>query len=136
MVKQSGAGLMAELQHQIESILLAVIRVWHLAQRLIRGKIQVKPQLILQCRRAKPLHGVQMAPVHCQQQVKALEIGGNKLAGAQVADLDAAGPGGADAARIGRVANMVVMRAGGIDLHAGVQSLLVQMMPQHRFGGG
>lgn len=77
-----------------------------------------------------------MTAVHGQDEVEAFEVAGGHLSRAQCRQVVAANGRVPAAARVRRIAHVVVVGAGGLHVDAALQAGLLHGMPQDALGGG
>lgn len=118
-----------EVQYLLEPLGAAVVRVRHLHQAQVRGKLEQERKLsVMSCWRdlSQP---AQIGMVHSQQEVVVKEIFGDDLTRSVLAQIVPAKPRGLDGTRIGRFTDVVPVGASGIN--CGIERRRGGACPQH-----
>lgn len=136
MPEQAVAGVFHQVQHLLETVGLAEVRVGHHRAVMAQAELGEAPQLALVLGRAGGLDQRQVVPVHGQDQVMAGKVGVLDLSRPQVRQVIAA-PGSVGLRPgVRRLARVVVVGAGRIHPHLVRQTVVDDLLAEHAVGGG
>src|ERR1700686_3942287 len=94
--EQASRGRFYEVEHLLEAVGSAVVRVRNILRTRFRSKLKEQPQPLVRVRRRVPAQRAQVLTIHRQNQIEALEVAGFHNARAQRREVvSTAGGGGA-----------------------------------------
>src|ERR1700694_4341886 len=99
--EQASRGRFYEVEHLLEAVGSAVVRVRNILRTPFRSKLEEQPQPLVRVRRRVPAQYAQVLTIHRQNQIEALEVARFHHARAQRREVVSTAGGGAPGGRAG-----------------------------------
>src|SRR6185437_17080361 len=74
MLDEAARSCLDQVQHVLEAVGSAVIRVRNLADAGLRREVQEKPQALARLRRRAALERAQILAIHCEDEIEIVEV--------------------------------------------------------------
>src|SRR5690606_11411197 len=116
VLEEPERGLLDEIEHELEAVAAAVVRIGHVLAPEVRRELEQQANLAVVLGRAEVEERGLVQLVHREQEVEPLEVLEGDSPRAQRAEIDPAPLGRAPRAWVRRLADVVGVRAGRIDL--------------------
>jgi len=136
MLEQAGRRILHHIQHTLETVRPAKIRIRHFPFGVTLGELQKQAEMALRVAWAQALKNFKIRFIHRQHIIKTIKICDNHLSASQVAQIITAFSCRTLRARIRCLADVVIVRASRIDQDLFRQASLLDLMAEHRLGGG
>src|SRR6267143_1601037 len=133
--EQASRGRFYEVEHLLEAVGSAVVRVRNILRTRFRSELEEQPQPPVRVRRRAPAQHAQVLTIHRQNQIEALEVAGFHNARAQRREVISTAGGSLPGARIGWFAHVIRGRAGRIHFDGKFRRLARSERAQHALGG-
>ena len=132
---QAPGGHLNQIQHVLEAVRSAVVRVWNVGDACVRRELEEEPQAVLCLRRRAALQCAQVLAIHGEYEIEVLEIARLDHARAQRREVITASRRGFPRPPVGKLAHVVAGRSGRVDFQHDVRCLAGRDRPKHDFRG-
>ena len=136
MGKQAFGGGLGEIEHMLEALGAAIVGVRNFVESRAGGEFEKKPEPGFRAVGAQPGELAQVRAIHGEHVIETLEILPRHLPAAQVRDVHPAPLRRRARARIGRVADVIIVGSGGIGRDRVAEPFAGDAGAKYALGGG